>query len=77
MWERRALRKWAPLAGVPLDVPIEELTPEQLAWLEKGDGRSWNKGWFGLERWFGWLETRAYKMHVRVLLSRYRSYETC
>ncbi len=76
-WERRSLRKWAPLAGVPLDVPLEKLTEEQMRWLREGDGRSWNKGWFGLARWFEWLETRAYKMHVRVLLSRYRSYETC
>ncbi|HYP86692.1 MAG TPA: excinuclease ABC subunit A, partial [Polyangiaceae bacterium] len=28
-------------------------------------------------RWFKWLESRAYKMHVRVLLSRYRSYDEC
>jgi excinuclease ABC subunit A len=26
---------------------------------------------------FDWLETKAYKMHVRVFLSRYRSYTTC
>ncbi|MCZ7678918.1 MAG: hypothetical protein M5U28_09250 [Sandaracinaceae bacterium] len=31
----------------------------------------------GLRGWFAWLETRAYKMHVRVLLSRYRSYDLC
>src|SRR3712207_8220413 len=27
--------------------------------------------------YFKWLESRAYKMHVRVLLSRYRAYLTC
>ena len=26
---------------------------------------------------FAWLETKSYKMHVRVLLSRYRSYRSC
>src|SRR5690606_15965020 len=26
---------------------------------------------------FDWLESRAYKMHVRVLLSKYRSYTPC
>jgi excinuclease ABC subunit A len=30
-----------------------------------------------LRRWFRWMETRAYKMHVRVLLSRYRKYVEC
>ncbi len=76
-WERKQLAKWAPAAGVPLDRPLSELTPPQLAWLKDGDGRGWNKGWFGLKKWFEWLETKAYKMHVRVLLSRYRSYDPC
>ena len=30
-----------------------------------------------MRRFFAWLETRAYKMHVRVLLSRYRAYTPC
>jgi excinuclease ABC subunit A len=76
-WERRALAKYAPSAGVPLDRPLAELTPAQMEWLKGGDGRGWNNGFFGLRRWFEYLESKAYKMHVRVLLSRYRSYETC
>src|SRR5690606_210674 len=31
----------------------------------------------GVKRFFAWLEGRAYRMHVRVLLSRYRSYDRC
>jgi excinuclease ABC subunit A len=31
----------------------------------------------GLRRFFAWLEGRSYKMHVRVLLSRYRAYDVC
>ena len=31
----------------------------------------------GVRAWFRWLETRTYKMHVRVLLSRYRAYTLC
>ena len=30
-----------------------------------------------LVEFFDWLETRSYKMHVRVLLSRYRAYTPC
>ncbi len=33
--------------------------------------------WYGVKRFFAWLETKAYKMHIRVLLSRYRSYTPC
>jgi excinuclease ABC subunit A len=76
-WERKELRKWCAQAGVPMNVPIEKLTPEQRAWLQEGDGIGYPRGWWGLRGWFEWLEGRAYKMHVRVLLSRYRSYETC
>ena len=42
---------------------------------------SWKKTgkthWYGVQRFFDWLETKAYKMHVRVLLSRYRAYTPC
>ena len=31
----------------------------------------------GVRRFFAWLETKAYKMHIRVLLSKYRSYTPC
>jgi excinuclease ABC subunit A len=76
-WERKELVKHAKLASVPLDVPVEQLTEKQYEWLIEGDEKGWPKGWGGLRGWFAWLETRAYKMHVRVLLSRYRSYEKC
>ena len=33
--------------------------------------------WYGVARFFAWLESKAYKMHVRVLLSKYRSYDAC
>ena len=39
--------------------------------------KSWPGKWYGVGRFFKWLETKAYKMHVRVLLSRYRAYTPC
>ena len=39
--------------------------------------RSWPKLWYGVKGYFRWLESKSYKMHVRVLLSRYRSYTRC
>jgi excinuclease ABC subunit A len=37
----------------------------------------WNKQWYGMRRFFEYLESKAYKMHIRVLLSKYRSYTPC
>jgi excinuclease ABC subunit A len=38
----------------------------------------WKSGaWYGIQGFFDWLETKTYKMHVRVFLSRFRSYTTC
>ncbi len=76
-WERRELHKKAKLAGVPLDVPLRDWTPAQREWLIEGDEVGYPKGWWGIRSWFGWMESRAYKMHVRVFLSRYRKYERC
>ena len=42
-----------------------------------GEGPWTKKTWYGLRRFFAWLETKAYKMHIRVLLSKYRSYTLC
>src|SRR5471030_213603 len=33
--------------------------------------------WYGIKVFFDWLESKAYKMHIRVLLSRYRAYMPC
>jgi len=38
---------------------------------------SWPGTWYGVAHYFEWLESKAYKMHIRVLLSRYRSYTSC
>ena len=76
-WERRYLKKQADRAGVSMDAPLSAFTDAEWSWLIEGDGKDWPKGWVGLRGWFKWLETRAYKMHVRVLLSRYRSYDPC
>ncbi|MFO7277001.1 MAG: excinuclease ABC subunit UvrA [Pseudomonadota bacterium] len=71
------LEKFAKKRGIPLDVPWRQLTPEQRHWVIEGEG-DWSKGvWYGVRRFFDWLESRAYKMHVRVLLSRYRAYTPC
>jgi excinuclease ABC subunit A len=80
---QRDLEKSAVKDGIPLDVPFRDLTDAQKRWVIEGGGgwKSWNKSWpgvwYGAKRFFEWLESKAYKMHIRVLLSRYRSYTPC
>ena len=63
--------------GIRLDVPWRELGADERSWVLEGEGR-WRDGkWYGVARFFAWLETKAYKMHIRVLLSKYRAYSTC
>lgn len=71
------MEKAARKAGIPLDVPWRELSSKQQQWVLEGEG-DWDDGvWYGVRRFFNWLEGRAYKMHIRVLLSRYRAYTEC
>lgn len=74
------LMRHAETAGVPRDTPWTLLTPEQKAWVIEGSPHykgQWNRQWYGIKRFFEYLESKAYKMHIRVLLSKYRSYTTC
>ncbi|WP_293661063.1 excinuclease ABC subunit UvrA, partial [Rhodoferax sp. OV413] len=74
------LMRHAEASGIPRDTPWYKLTPEQKNWVLKGSPNwngKWNQHWFGVDRFFEYLETKAYKMHIRVLLSKYRSYTTC
>src|ERR1700719_3096221 len=71
------LEKFAKQRGIPLDTPWRELPADARRWVIEGEGEWTRKVWYGVKRFFAWLETRAYKMHVRVLLSRYRAYTPC
>ncbi len=74
------LQKYAAPAGIALDTPWEALDERSRRWVIEGDPKwtgKWKTQWYGLNRFFEWLESKAYKMHIRVLLSRYRSYTTC
>ncbi|HWI81713.1 excinuclease ABC subunit UvrA [Ramlibacter sp.] len=75
------LMRHAEGAGVPRDTPWYKLTAEQKAWVINGAPNyregNWNKQWYGIKRFFEYLESKAYKMHIRVLLSKYRSYTPC
>ncbi|MEO0811786.1 MAG: excinuclease ABC subunit A, partial [Myxococcota bacterium] len=79
-WEQRELLRFAKRMNIPTEVPWGALSEEHRHLVMHGecDWRDWEEGNFpGVMGWFQWLETKTYKMHVRVLLSRYRGYVPC
>ncbi|MGC3958219.1 MAG: excinuclease ABC subunit UvrA [Verrucomicrobiota bacterium] len=78
------LKKFCKARAVPMDVPFHQLSAEHQSWVIDGDkdygldeDHQWPRAWYGVKGYFRWLETKSYKMHVRVLLSRYRAYTKC
>ncbi|MBQ3810475.1 MAG: excinuclease ABC subunit UvrA [Kiritimatiellae bacterium] len=75
---QRLLVRRAKEVGCPTDVPWEKLPAKWRKWVWDGETDDWESGlWPGVAEFFRWLEGRAYKLHVRVMLSRYREYATC
>ena len=70
---------------IDINVPFEELPKADQDFVIEGERRSGeytdedyeDDRWYGVRGFFRWLESKTYKMHVRVLLSRYRAYVTC
>ncbi|HEY3393530.1 MAG TPA: excinuclease ABC subunit UvrA [Lacipirellulaceae bacterium] len=60
--------------GLPVDVPYAELSAEHRRLIEEGVPE---RNFGGLAGFFKWLDRRKYKMHLRVFLSRWRSYSPC
>ena len=57
---------------IPVDIPFHHLNESQKRFIVEG-----TEGYYGIRGFFKWLETKTYKMPVRVFLSRYRSYDAC
>ena len=88
---QRDLLRNCKAAGINPNTPWHELEPDQQRWVKYGERSNksplpsleqsealWQEGrWYGIQGFFDWLETKAYKMHVRVFLSRYRAYTEC
>ncbi|MDX1492126.1 MAG: excinuclease ABC subunit UvrA [Pseudohongiellaceae bacterium] len=70
------LEKAARKHKIPLNKPWRELKESEQQWVLEGDKDQGGK-WYGVRGFFAWLETKSYKMHIRVLLSKYRSYSEC
>jgi excinuclease ABC subunit A len=82
---QRDLMTFCKKRRVATDVPFNELPKQTQDWVLNGDegydsndpANAWPKKWYGVKGYFRWLESKSYKMHVRVLLSRYRAYTLC
>ncbi|RLB01743.1 MAG: excinuclease ABC subunit A, partial [Deltaproteobacteria bacterium] len=58
--------------GIPIDVPFEDLPDEYKKAIIDGKGR-----YPGIKGFFRKLTRKSYKLHVRVFLSRFRTYLPC
>ena len=58
--------------NIPTDIPFKRLRAAQKKTIIDG-----TDDYYGIRGFFRWLETKSYRMHVRVFLSRYRSYDRC
>jgi excinuclease ABC subunit A len=83
---QRDLLRFCADEGVPVDQPFHDLEPWMQTFVLEGDPRHLKLPeedreesglWYGVRGFFRYLESRTYKMHVRVFLSRYRAYKPC
>ena len=71
-WAMSELKQFCRSEKIPMNVPFNQLSrSDQQAII---DGRG---DWSGVRGFFEWMETKKYKLHVRVFLSKYRGYTLC
>lgn len=71
-FKQRALLNFAGENGIDIKKPFRDLTSEEQELIFNG-----NDDFNGIRGFFRRLEEKSYKMHIRVMLSRYRSGFTC
>lgn len=71
-WAQKELLRFCKQAGISTTVAFRQLSREQSKAIVQG-----GNGFDGVVGFFDWLETKKYKLHVRVFLSKYRGYTLC
>ncbi|HEY7784736.1 MAG TPA: hypothetical protein VIB00_08415, partial [Pyrinomonadaceae bacterium] len=71
-WAMDELRQFCKSQKIPMNVPFIQLSAADQNAIIEGKGE-----WGGIRGFFDWLETKKYKLHVRVFLSKYRGYTLC
>ena len=72
IWWKEQMIKGAKKSGIDINKPYIELTKDAKDTIFKG-----NQHFHGINDFFEEMESKRYKLHVRVLLSRYRSPVIC
>ena len=71
-WAQAELKRFCKSERIPMNQPFNQLTRQQRNAIINGKGE-----WSGVRGFFDWLDTKKYKLHVRVFLSKYRGYTIC
>jgi excinuclease ABC subunit A len=71
-WAKTELRRFCKQERISMDTPYIELPRAEQRSIIEGKGN-----WSGVRGFFEWLETKKYKLHIRVFLSKYRGYTLC
>jgi excinuclease ABC subunit A len=71
-WAQAELKGFCKTERIPFNEAFNQLTRLQQRAVING-----KNGWGGVRGFFDWLDTKKYKLHVRVFLSKYRGYTRC
>ncbi len=71
-WANKELLRFAKNSEISTKIPFADLTDAQKRAIFEGAS-----GWRGVRGFFSWLETKKYKLHVRVFMAKYRGYTKC
>lgn len=71
-WAMTELKQFCRSAKISLTVPFNQLSQKERQAIIEG-----KDDWAGVRGFFDWMETKKYKLHVRVFLSKYRGYTLC
>jgi excinuclease ABC subunit A len=71
-WAQKELLNFARSSKIDINIPFADLPERQRSAVLYGA-----PGWRGVKGFFKWLETKKYKLHVRVFLAKFRGYTTC
>lgn len=71
-WAQKELKRFAASESISMNTPFVDLSDAQKTQIFEGFGK-----WRGVRGFFKWLETKKYKLHVRVFMAKYRGYTLC
>lgn len=71
---QREMMEFVEQKGIPPDIPWQDLDEhvKHMVWEGDPDGE-----WYGIRAFFDWMQSRRYRKHARIFISRFRRYSTC